>query len=233
MGNSENALGVIPARGGSKGLPRKNILKLDGRPLIAFTIEAARQSEVFEKIVVSTDDQEIADVSLAYGAEVPFMRPANLSGDTVSSDEVVLHAIEFYKEKGLDFDNVCKLQPTSPLRTVTHIRESYAMFLKAKANYVVSICKCEHTPLWSLTLDKNGYLDQFIKGTLSDAYRQALPDYYRINGALYWAKVKEFLQCPDFFSEGFLAYIMDAKSSIDIDSEWDFQLAELIIKNTI
>jgi CMP-N-acetylneuraminic acid synthetase len=212
----------------SKGLPRKNILKLNGKPLIAHTIEAAKRAEVFEKVVVSTDDSEIAEVSLVYGAEVPFMRPTNLSGDTIPSDDVILHAIEFFEEKGMDFDCVCKLQPTSPLRTAAHIKESYMQFLKENANYMVSVCLCEHTPLWSLTLDEKGHLDQFIKGAQSKVYRQAFLDYYRLNGALYYAKVKEFLQCPNFCSDGFLAYIMDTKYSIDIDSEWDFKLAEII-----
>lgn len=147
-------LAVIPARGGSKGVPHKNIRDLDGKPLIAYTIEAAIKSKVFDKIVVSTDSSEIAEIAQRYGAEVPFIRPKDLSGDFSSSDDVVLHAIDYFKRKGKEFEYVCKLQPTSPLRNETHIMEAYQLLKDSNSNFVVSVCECEHSPLWTGTLDE-------------------------------------------------------------------------------
>lgn len=231
MEKERKALAVIPARGGSKGLPRKNIRNLCGKPLIAYTIEAALASKVFDTVMVSTDDAEIAEVSKKYGAEVPFLRPESLSGDKVSSDFVAVHALKYYLDNGICFDDICKLQPTSPLRTAEQIKESYFKFLRDGTDYMVSICKCEHSPLWSLTLDQNGRLDRFIQGEQKDGLRQALPDYYRLNGAIYWACAKKYLQSGDFCGDKFLGYIMDRKSSIDIDSEDDLKLAEFYIGN--
>lgn len=118
-------LAVITARGGSKGVPGKNIKQLAGQPLIAYTIRAAIDSGIFQKVIVSTDSREIADVALNYGAEVPFLRPADISGDMVSSDDVILHALSFYQQQGINFDEVCKLQPTSPFRNSGHLKDAY------------------------------------------------------------------------------------------------------------
>lgn len=226
----EKLLAVIPARGGSKGVPRKNIRELNGKPLIAYTILAALNSNIFDKVMVSTDDIEIAEISAKYGAEVPFLRPANIAGDFVSTDAVVIHALHYYLKQEIEFDSVCKLQPTSPLRTAKHLQESYTQYRNSKTDYMVSVCKCEHTPLWSLTLDEKGYLDNFIQGEQKEGIRQVLPDYYRLNGSIYWAKVEKYLQTGDFCGGKFLAYIMDQESSIDIDSEKDFKLAEIYLK---
>ena len=229
MDRKRKALAVIPARGGSKGLPRKNVIELCGKPLIAYTISAAIESGIFDKIIVSTDDSEIAEVSKRYGAEVPFMRPAELSGDLTTSDEVTAHALHFLSAHGIEFDDVCKLQPTSPLRTAKHLRESYEEFKGKNVDYMVSVCKCEHTPLWSLTLDRNGCLEGFIQGE-QEGGRQGLPEYYRLNGVIYWAKTEKYLKTVDFCGDKFLAYIMDQNSSVDIDSKDDLALAEFYLR---
>lgn len=228
-GMEKNMLAVIPARGGSKGLSGKNIKLLNGRPLIAYSIEAALESKLFQKVIVSTDDNEIAEIAKQYGAEVPFMRPKELSGDAVSSDDVILHAIYFYEEKGKDFDYVCKLQPTSPLRNAKHIREAYHMMISRNANYIVSVCECEHSPLWSGVIGADLGLENFIREEDKRACRQAFEKYYRLNGAIYFGKVKNFEKEKNFMGHGSIAYIMNQENSVDIDSELDFLFAQTIL----
>lgn len=225
-------IAVIPARGGSKGVYKKNIKMLNGKPLIAYTIEEALKSKVFEKVIVSTDDEEIADVSKEYGAEIPFIRPADISGDFVSSDEVIMHTINFFEKKGKEFEYVCKLQPTSPLRRSEHICEAYNMLRDKSADYVVSVCECEHSPLWAATLDSKHSLDAFITDDIILSCRQKLQKYYRLNGAIYMAKTKMFKETKSFFGKNGYAYIMNQIDSVDIDSELDFKIATTILQET-
>ncbi|MBQ3163246.1 MAG: pseudaminic acid cytidylyltransferase [Lachnospiraceae bacterium] len=223
-------LAVIPARGGSKGVPNKNVKELSGKPLIAYTIEAALKSELFERVIVSTDSERIAEVARANGAEVPFIRPTELAGDYVSSDEVVKHAIEFYREKGEEFEKVCKLQPTSPLRNQVHIREAYQLFQEKKADFVVSVCECEHSPLWTGQLGMDLSMDDFIKEEIKMSCRQKLSTFYRLNGAIYMAKIEAFMREQSFFGKNGYAYVMEQEQSIDIDSELDFKIAEVLLR---
>lgn len=221
-------LAVIPARGGSRGVPKKNIKSLAGKPLIAYTLEAAREADIFQKIVVSTDSKEIADVAISYGAEVPFLRPANLAGDFVSSDDVVLHALAYYQQNGIEFDTVCKLQPTSPFRNERHLKEAYQILCGEGVDFVVSVCECEHSPLWTAALDEKNSLDGFLIEEVKNSCRQKLPVYYRLNGAIYMGKTKEFYKNKSFFGKNGRAYIMEQSDSIDIDSQLDFRVAEIL-----
>lgn len=223
-------LAVIPARGGSKGVPHKNIRDLDGKPLIAYTIEAAIKSKVFDKIVVSTDSFEIAEIAQRYGAEVPFIRPKDISGDFSSSDDSVLHAIDYFKRKGKEFEYVCKLQPTSPLRNKKHIMEAYQLLKDSNSNFVVSVCECEHSPLWTGILDEKKSLDVFINEYVKGACRQKLPKYYRLNGAIYMGITEAFECNKSFFGKNGTAFIMNQEESIDIDNYFDFEIAKLLIK---
>lgn len=222
-------LAVIPARGGSKGVPNKNIKELGSKPLIAYTIEAAKESGIFEKIVVSTDSETIAEIAIKYGAEVPFIRPAEISGDLVSSDDVIIHAINYFKGLGVEYEEVCKLQPTSPLRNSKHIVEAYKLLREKNANYLVSVCECEHSPLWSGVLDEDLKMDNFVPEYVKRACRQELPTYYRLNGAIYMGKTTEFLKEKTFLGGNCVAYIMNQEDSIDIDSNIDFELAKLFL----
>ncbi len=224
-------LAVIPARGGSKGVLGKNIKELSGKPLISYTIEAALNSNIFEKVIVSTDSDEIAYIAKENGAEVPFMRPKKISGDLISSDDVVLHALEFYRQNEIEFESVCKLQPTSPLRTAEHIKQAYQLFIKKNADFVVSVCECEHSPMWSGTLEKDLGMENFIKNEVKRACRQELPLYYRLNGAIYMGKTDSFCKNKSFLGENGFAYIMKQENSVDIDSFLDFAMAEVILKN--
>lgn len=222
-------IAIIPARGGSKGVPKKNVKKMNGIPLLAYTIIAAKKSGQFDKIVVSTDSEEIAEVAKKYGAEVPFLRPEELSNDVASSDAVVKHALFFYKEMGVDFDVVCKLQPTSPLRNESHIKDAFDLFESRSADFVVSFCECEHSPLWSGVLGKNNSIDDFMSDIDKGACRQELPNYYRLNGAIYIAKTDSFLRNGSFIGKNGFAYVMSQEDSVDIDSELDFEFAEMLL----
>lgn len=223
-------LAVIPARGGSKGVPGKNIKILAGKPLISYTIKAALESGIFEKVIVSTDSKEIADIAVQYGAEVPFLRPKEIAGDLTSSDDVILHALAYYKEKGVDFDEVCKLQPTSPFRDGNHIKEAYQLFCSKKADFLVSVCECEHSPLWAGIIGEDLRLDNFISEDAKRACRQDLPTYYRLNGAIYMGKTECFKMNKSFLGKNSIAYIMEQDKSVDIDSQLDFMLAEVMLQ---
>ncbi len=223
-------LAVIPARGGSKGVPGKNIRDLEGKPLLSYTIRAALESGIFSRIIVSTDDNDIADVARAYGAEVPFVRPGNLSDDHASSDDVVRHCIEYCRKEGNNFDLVCKLQPTSPLRTGKHIKEAYDLLHHKNADFVVSVCECEHSPLWCGIIDDSLSMSEFMSNVNKGACRQELPQYYRLNGAIYMGRVDAFLKNGSFIGNGGYAYIMEQEDSIDIDSLLDFRIAEIILE---
>lgn len=224
-------LGVIPARGGSKGVPGKNIKELAGKPLIAYTIRAAIESEIFENVIVSTDSGEIAETAVKYGAKVPFLRPAELSGDNISSDDAILHGLAYYQKQGINYNEVCKLQPTSPLRTSRHLRDAYRMFKERNADYLVSVCECEHSPLWSGIIGDDLRLDNFISDKVKRACRQDMPSFYRLNGAIYMGKVSSFCQNKSFLGKNSIAYIMGQEESVDIDSALDFMLAELLINS--
>ncbi|WP_369426059.1 MULTISPECIES: acylneuraminate cytidylyltransferase family protein [Oceanotoga] len=227
----KKTLCVIPARGGSKGIKDKNIIDLNGNPLISYTIKAAKNSKIFENIVVSTDSEKILEVSQRYGAEVPFLRPKELATDSSSSMDALIHAIDncerIYKK---NYDIVILLQPTSPLRNDKNIIEAFELFENNNANAVVSVCEVDHSPLWSNTLPKDLSMDRFLNEDVKNGRRQDLDTYYRLNGALYIADVEYIRKYRDWFKCNSFAYIMDKKNSIDIDDYFDLKFAEIILK---
>jgi CMP-N,N'-diacetyllegionaminic acid synthase len=230
-GNSR-ILALIPARGGSKGLPRKNIRLLGGKPLIAWTIEAAITSACFTKVVVSTDDAEIAGISTRYGAETPFQRPAELAGDQAKSIDVAIQAIQWFAERGKYFDLIALLQPTSPLRKACDIHNALTLFGQKKAGAVVSVCECEHSPLWMNTIGDDLSLSNFLASNALNQNRQSLQQYYRLNGAVYLADIQYLKENQGFFGPQTYAYIMPVERSVDIDSELDLKFAEFLLQNT-
>lgn len=225
-----NILYLITARGGSKGLPGKNILPLQGKPLIAWSVEAALATKYKGKVVVSTDSEEIAAIAKQYGAEVPFMRPAALAGDSASSMDVVLHAIDFFSSHQEHFDYIVLLQPTSPLRRASDIDAAIELLIAKKAEAVVSVCRAEHHPLWSNTLPPDGNMNDFIRPEIKGKNRQQLPAAYRINGAIYIAAPAYLKKHGSFMGDRTFAFEMPAESSVDIDSEIDFALAEILLQ---
>lgn len=220
----------IPARGGSKGLPGKNIRPLHQKPLIAYSIEAALECAHTGLVMVNTDDVQIAETAKLFGAEVPFLRPAELASDTASTLDVLLHTLGFYKRQGLVFDLVVLLQPTSPLRTSADIDAAIELFQNKNAAAVVSVCENEHHPLWSNSLPADGSMNGFLREEVKGKNRQQLPPSYRLNGALYISTPKSIEENKGFIHDGTYAYIMPAERSVDIDHLIDFQLAELLLK---
>ncbi len=225
-----NNLAVITARSGSKGLKDKNIKPLGGRPLLAYSIEAAKDSGMFDKVFVSTDSEQYAQIARQYGADVPFLRSDEIAGDHASSWDAVREAVQGYEKLGKRFDTVTLLQPTSPLRTAEDIRSGYRLFTGKDADYVIGVCPTEHSPLWCNTLPEDMSMDGFISKEIDEKPRQELPDYYRINGALYIVKVSALDGVDDMYHQGCYAYVMPPERSIDIDTAFDFKMAELFIE---
>jgi len=221
---------IIPARGGSKGLPGKNIRLLGNKPLVAYAIEAAVNSIFKGTVIVSTDDEEIATVGKKYGAAVPFMRPDELATDAASTMDLVFHAINFYKQQHVFFDLVVVLQPTSPLRTSSDIDQAISLMKEKKMDAVVSVCESEHHPLWTNILPPDGSMKNFIREEVKGKNRQQLPLNFRLNGALYISKSEALETYKGFIHEKTIAYIMPTDRSVDIDHEIDFKLAELLLK---
>jgi pseudaminic acid cytidylyltransferase len=234
MLNGKKILAIIPARGGSKRLPRKNVLPLCGKPLIAWSIEAAQQSSYIDKIMVSTDDAEIAKIAEKYGVEVPFIRPSKLASDSASTIDVIIHAVSYYKANGEKYDYVIILQPTSPLRSSQHISGAIKLLQEKKADAIISVCETEHSPLWANTLSENSSLELFLREEIKNKRSQDLPKYYRLNGAIYLINVMNLLaEKTMFISNNIYAYKMNKKSSVDIDEDLDFLFAECILNNNI
>lgn len=223
-------LAVIPARGGSKRLPRKNVMPLLGKPLIVWTIEAARGCARLGEVMVSTDSVEIRDVSLASGAKVPFMRPQELATDTATSMDVLRHALDFYRrQQGRAFEFLVLLQPTSPLRNSADIDAGLDLLEAKGADAVVSVCEMDHNPLWSNTLPENLSMEGFIREEVKNRRSQDLPRHYRINGALYICRVDRLLaENTLFLSSNIFAHIMPKDRSVDIDDGSDFRMAEFM-----
>jgi CMP-N,N'-diacetyllegionaminic acid synthase len=231
--NDQKIIAIIPARSGSKGIKNKNVRPLAGKPLIAYTILTAKESGIFDEIFVSTDSPHYADIAKEYGASVPFLRKHCLATDTASSWDVIKGTLAQYENMGYKFNIVVLLQPTSPLRIVPDITESFEMYQSKNANAVVSVCEVDHSPLWCNTLPKDLSLTKFIKKSIKNKSRQLLKKYYRINGALYIVNVSYLLQSTDIYRDNCFAYIMPKLRSIDIDDEYDFSLAEILLRENV
>ncbi|MBU5676667.1 acylneuraminate cytidylyltransferase family protein [Alkaliphilus sp. MSJ-5] len=229
MYNNKRFLAIIPARRGSKGLKDKNIKRLCGKPMIFYTIEAAKNSGIFDDIIVSTDSQLYADISIEYGASVPLLRPEHLSTDTATTNDVIEYTIKKLRELDMEYDYFMILQPTSPLRKTEDIIGAVNLLFEKKANSIISVCESEHSPLYANILDSSLSMDSFLPKDIKSR-RQELPKYYRLNGAIYLSKVDYFLQYKDLYRHKSYAYIMDKQRSIDIDDDIDFFLAENLMK---
>lgn len=223
------SIAIIPARSGSKGLIDKNIRLLCGKPMLAYSIEAAEKSEIFDVVHVSTDSEQYAEIAKIYGADVPFLRGEELSNDTANTWDVVRYVLKKYKELGKHFDVVAVLQPTSPLRTKEDITNAHNIYLSKSATAVVGVCEMEHSPLWSNTLNEELNMKGFLnKGT--NVQRQQLETYYRINGAVYMIDSGIIENNMEIYGEKSYAYIMPKERSIDIDDIMDFKIAEMYMK---
>lgn len=225
MNKDQRILGLIPARGGSRGIPRKNIKPLHGKPLLAWTIEAALRSTFLDAVVVSTDDEEIGRVAADWGAEVPFLRPRELAQDETPGIDPVLHALEQLP----DFDTVVLLQPTSPLRTTDDIDQCIELARSSGAPSVVSVTEAAKHPYWMYRLGPDLRLKALIAAP-PVTRRQDLPPVYSMNGAVYFARADWLRRHRTFVTDETVAYIMPPERSVDLDSMLDWQMAELLLR---
>jgi CMP-N-acetylneuraminic acid synthetase len=227
-----NILGLIPARGGSKAIPRKNIIALAGKPLLAYTCEAALGSRLLTRVLLSTDDQEIADVGLQFGVEAPFLRPSHLAGDDTPILPVIQQAIAFLeKEDGFYTDLVVLLQPTSPFREPDHIDDALRLILDSDADSIVSVCELSHqyNPVSLVNVDEKGYLQPYHQGELV-LRRQDKPQLFVRNGPAILITHRSVLDSDRLYGDKVIAYRMDKLESIDIDDQSDLTLAEALIQ---
>lgn len=224
-----NILAIITARGGSKGVPRKNVRSLGNKPLIAWTIESALRSTQRMRLLVSTDDAEISSISKEHGAEVPFLRPADLASDTATSESAVLHAIDWLAQnENYHPDLLLLLQPTSPFRSSQDIDNALQLQKTNDVDAVVSVTTNDRPVQWQRRIDQNGLLCDAL-ATPPITRRQEAEQLYRLNGAVYVIKTKALLREHTFYPKQTLAYVMPAERSLDIDCEWDFLVADLVM----
>ncbi|NCD13046.1 MAG: acylneuraminate cytidylyltransferase family protein [Epsilonproteobacteria bacterium] len=227
MLNGKTFLAIIPARGGSKRLPRKNVLEIGGKPLIAWSIDAAIKSSYIDKVIVTSDDAEILEIAQHYGADI-VKRPIELAKDTATTYDAIKHTVDNVEK----YDYIILLQPTSPLRNEQHIDEAINLLHVKQADAIVSVCKMEHSPLWSNVLPEDGDMSFFIRDEIKNRRSQDLSDYYRLNGAIYICKTENFLDEKTFFiKKNIFAYKMKRKNSIDIDEEIDFEICKVFLRD--
>lgn len=228
----DRVLGIVPARGGSKGIPRKNLVSISGRPLLAYTLEEARRSHKLDRILLSTDDHEIAALGRESGVEVPFLRPADLASDVASVDAVVAHALDWMLgHEGYVPDAFVILHPTTPLRTAVHIDEAVDMLAASDADAVVSVSPPMEHPAEMVVFEASRM--RFLLpdgGYLAGVQRQRYPDCYFLNGAIYVTRTGAFRSTGSRFGRTTVPYMMDPLDSIDIDTMADLVLAELLVQ---
>lgn len=224
--SKEDTVAIIPARSGSKGIPNKNICVLNGRALIDYTVQVALESDRFDRVIVSTDCEQIADIARDCGAEVPFLRPKSLAGDTARSIDAILDVLTRLPKK---YKVACLLQTTAPLRTIFDIRNAIKVFEESGKDALVSVAKFEEPHPYKLKAIKDGQLVPFIAGKQSETPRQLLPQCYNLNGAIYLNKVNFLEREKTFFAKETVPFIMPAERSVNIDTKLDLILAQTLL----
>lgn len=220
-------IAIIPARGGSKGLPGKNIKKLLDKPLIAWTIEAAKKSKYIDRIIVSTDDTEIAEIAKQYGAEIPFLRPKELASDTSLAVDNYIYTINRLKrEENIDIERFVVLQPTSPLRIAADIDNAIELFEKKNADSVISYTKEAHPVTWHKYIDQEGKMEDILPNTIANRQENRIS--YYPNGAVYVFR-SDLIYKRTYTSKKTFAYIMPRNRSVDIDYQEDFDYVEFLL----
>lgn len=223
-------IAIIPARGGSKGLPGKNIRNLNGKPLIAYTIESALKAKNITRVIFSTDDVEIAKVAKEYGAEVPFLRPSHLASDSANAIDAYRYTYErLEKEENIGISEFVILQPTSPFRTVNHIDQAIDLFKIKKADSVISYCPEHHPIIWHKYITEAGKIESIFEGTIRN--RQDEKPTFFPNGAIYIFN-RKIIERGLYYTDNSFAFIMNRKDSIDIDTIDDFEYAEYLISRS-
>ncbi len=227
-------LGIIPARGGSKGVPRKNIRLLNGKPLLAYTAESALQAKKLSRIILTTEDEEIAGVGRRYGLEVPFMRPPNLALDTTPTLPVIVHALETLEAAGETYDAICLLQPTNPLRRAEDIDNCIRLLETSAADSVVSVLAVpdEYNPKWVFWMREDGKLNLCSGENEPIARRQDLPLAFHRDGTIYLIRKSVLLEHGNLYGKNIQAYQMNPKYSVNIDTMQDWNETKMRIAET-
>lgn len=228
MYDGKRILAIIPARGGSKGIPHKNIIDLCGKPLISYTIKAGKDSKYIDYVMVSTDDSEIARISKDYGAEVPFMRPVELAADTSKTIDAIIHAVNQLKKMEHEFDTLVLLQPTEPLRNASDVDGAIEKYFECGCKPLVSISEVDDHPILIRSIDGDALKP--LLDISSTCRRQDMPKYYRVNGCIYINPIPE-LNAETSFNDNKVPYIMDRSHSVDIDELIDLEVAKYYIEH--
>jgi len=233
MYKDKTFLAIIPARGGSKGLPGKNIKELCGKPLIVWSIEAALKSKYLDEVMVTTDDKSIFDISKEYGASVPFLRPKELATDSSTSFDSVSHTIDFYKSHlGKEFDYIVLLEPTSPLRDTTDIDDAIEILLGSqKMSSIVGISKTEvQNPIFLVEKNKNGSLVSYETKDIESTRRQDIEDVFFLEGTIYISRIDEYISKKTFYHCDTIGYEVPKWKSLEVDDIYDFEMVKAIMK---
>ncbi len=234
MATPLSVLALVTARGGSKGIPGKNVASVGGRPLIEWTIEAARNATRVTRTVLSTDDETIAEISRNAGCEVPFMRPPELAADNSPHMDVLEHALHWFNQnEKWTPDYLLLLQPTSPLRQASDLDAAIELAERHDADAVVGMCECSKHPYWTKKLDVDGRLSPFFPDIEMGTHRQHLPKAFAVNGALYLVKPGVLLSNRTFYTEKTFGYVMPRERSLDIDEPFDLKLCDLLLKERL
>ena len=233
MYKNKTFLGIIPARGGSKGLPGKNIKELCGKPLIAWSIESGLKSKYLDEVIVTTDSKDIADIAKQYGASVPFLRPDVLANDTATSFDAIKHTIEFYKnEMKKEFDYIVLLEPTSPLREARDIDIAIEQLFNSNADSIVGICKTEdQNPAFLVFKNEKDFISGYENHDMKVLRRQDIKDVYFFEGTIYISKTDVLLNKKTFYHENTIGYVVPKYKSLEIDDIDDFIMVEAIMKH--
>ncbi|MCK5082649.1 MAG: acylneuraminate cytidylyltransferase family protein [Candidatus Omnitrophica bacterium] len=235
MINGKSVLAIIPARGGSKGLPGKNILPLNGKPLLGWPVEAARSSQYVDRVIVSTDDEEIAGVAREQGAEVPFLRPSELASDTSTTMSVLEHAIMHFKKEGCEYEYCVLLEPTSPLTESTDVDNALEKLDSNRdiADSIVGVSKVEAAhPTFDVFINKKGLIEPYLPNGFSRiGRRQDLDDLYFFEGTVYVSKIPALLEKKSFYHDKTIAYVVPRWKSVEVDEMADLICVEAIMKN--
>lgn len=236
MYKGKTILGLIPARGGSKGLVGKNIIDIAGKPLIAWTIECAQDSQYLDNLIVSTDDNEIARVCRMCNAQVPFLRPSLLASDTATSVDVVIHAVDWLKDNGLEYDYICLLEPTSPLREPHDIDDAIQQLIdKPDAEAIVGIALLESAhPEFNVVMNDQRFISKYETGqNIKSFRRQDLVPVYFFEGTIYISKISSLRKKLGFYHDKTMGYVVPRYKSIEIDDRYDLIMAEALLKHRL
>ncbi|WP_300363788.1 acylneuraminate cytidylyltransferase family protein [Fusobacterium sp.] len=229
MYNNKKILAVIPARGGSKGIPSKNIIEIKGKPLIEYSIECGKKSKYIDRTIISTDSELIKEIAVKCGGDVPFMRPKELAADGSKTIDCLVHAVETLKLMGEEYDYLILLQNTVPLRKTWQVDEAIEKIFSTNERSLVSVTEVEQHPILMRTIDENGIVKNLLHMN-STMRRQDFPKFYKVNGAIYIQKIDREFNLETSLNDGKLAYIMEKQYSVDIDDYIDLKIVEYYLE---